>query len=140
MNPYAPAEWADPQRLWRAMQLGQACYLDVRTRAEFDAGHPLGAEHIALYEDETTGRRLQDTFVEQVRALRATLAASCVLVVACRTSARSGLALQVLRASGIEGLAHFPGGWAGGSDGWGRIAAVGWLASGLPTATCDANR
>ncbi len=138
MNTPAPAEWLEPLQLWRAMQLGQACYLDVRTSAEFIAGHPAGAAHVALYEDGAAGRRLQPEFVAHVRALRATLPPTCVIVVGCRTGARSGLALQVLRASAIAGLAHFPGGWAGGTDSWGRVTAVGWLASGLPTATSDA--
>ncbi len=127
----------DAESLWRAMTNGEAVLIDVRTEAEFAAGHPKGAVHVALYEDVQDRRALRPGFVEQVADVQGALDPGVILVISCRTGARSRQAVQVLRASGVAPVADFPGGWDGKTDSWGRVTALGWRGAGLPIATAE---
>jgi len=131
-----PAQSYDAPALWRAMQAAQAVMVDVRTRAEFSAGHAPGAIHVALYEDDVdhakNARTLRPDFVDRIQSLRHATPADRTLVMACRTGARSRQAVQVLRAYGVDNIGECPAGWDGRTDSWGRVTAVGWCDSGLP--------
>jgi rhodanese-related sulfurtransferase len=82
--------------------------LDVRTPAEYAAGHLPGAHNIS--HDELAAR-----FAEFVRA-----AGDREVVVYCRSGRRSALALQFLKDKGVGRLLHLQGDFAG------------WEASGRP--------
>jgi len=133
----AAEPYADPIALWRAMQSGQAQYVDVRTSAEFCDGHPPGAVLVPLYEMVRDKRCLAPDFIDRIRELRAATPGHTMLVLACQTGARSRQAMQVLTACGIRGIVEFPGGWRGRADSWGRVTAQGWLGAALPAAEGD---
>ncbi len=142
-----PVDWASPHAVWAAVSQGEATLVDIRTAAEFDAGHVPGALHVPLHtlvpaaaqrsassEGPPPPRRaLRSAFAADMQAVRG--ARSGWLVLMCRTGARSKQALQVLRALGLPAVAHLVGGWDGQVDAWGRHRAVGWRDSGLPTHT-----
>jgi phage shock protein E len=64
-------------------------FIDVRTRAEYDAGHVKGARHIAHTE---MARRF--TELERHRDQR--------ILLYCRSGRRSGIATRVLREQGFD--------------------------------------
>ena len=110
-------------------------YLDVRSVAEFTAGHPEGAINAPLLHSGAGGMTPNHDFVAVVEA---NFPSSAMLVVGCRTGGRSQRAAMLLEAAGFENLVEMRGGWAGESDGLGRIVEPGWMAIGLPTSTAAA--
>ena len=95
----------DPDSLAHKLRTGSVVLVDVRSRAEWDAGHIAGAEHIPLgYLPE----RL------------ASLPKSRPLVVQCQGGARSAIAASLLRARGFPQVINLAGGLAG------------WQAAGQP--------
>ena len=90
-----------------------ALILDVRTQAEFDAGHVPGAMNISHDELAT---RLDELDSAKDRAV----------VVYCRSGKRAGLASSVLLEAGYVNVLHLEGDMNA------------WNASGLPTETSGA--
>ncbi len=90
-----------------------ALILDVRTQAEFDAGHVPGAINISHDELAT---RLDELDSAKDRAV----------VVYCRSGKRAGLASSVLLEAGYVNVLHLEGDMNA------------WNASGLPTETSSA--
>jgi hydroxyacylglutathione hydrolase len=82
-----------------------AVILDVRSRAEWDAGHIPGAEHVAL-----------GSLPERLPGLPA----GRPLVVHCQGSSRAAIAASLLAANGIDDVVSLAGGFSE------------WSASGLP--------
>jgi phage shock protein E len=87
----APAAAATPQAA--AAPQGEVVYLDVRTPAEFAAGHVKGA---VLVPHDQVGARLAE--LEQYRDRD--------LVVYCRSGRRSAIAIDVLKANGFTRLTN----------------------------------
>lgn len=76
--------------------------LDVRSAAEFKAGHVPGAVNIPHHEIDTIYQLLQGADDKDV-------------VVYCRSGRRAGLVLEAMKAKGLEGLYHLEGdmnGWS----------------------------
>ncbi|MCO4761069.1 MAG: rhodanese-like domain-containing protein [Myxococcales bacterium] len=124
----------DPAKLWADMLQGVALYVDIRTLSEFAAGHPPGALHVPLYEDRAGKRVLQHNFISTLKALRDRTPHTTVLVLACRTGARSKQACALIAAYKLTNIIEFPGGWTGQVDAWGRRTAPGWRDASLPVA------
>ncbi|HTO72470.1 MAG TPA: rhodanese-like domain-containing protein, partial [Gemmatimonadales bacterium] len=82
--------------------------LDVRSRAEWDAGHLAGAEHIPLGD-----------LPEHL----AKFAPDRPLVVHCQGGSRSAIAVSLLQAAGHRSVANLPGGYGA------------WSTAGLPVVT-----
>lgn len=78
------------------LEAGTAGALDVRSRAEWDAGHIPGATHVPLGE-------LPDRLPE--------LARNRPLIVHCQGGARSAIAASLLRASGFPAVINLTGGF-----------------------------
>jgi rhodanese-related sulfurtransferase len=98
----------DPQELATRIAAGSAPrILDVRSRAEFEAGHVPGAIHIPFW---AVGWRAGE--------LRA--AVGDPIVVYCGHGPRAHLARAVLKSRGFRNLASLSGHWTG------------WRAVGLP--------
>ncbi len=134
-------ETITPQAAWQAMGAGDAIYIDVRTTAEFAAGHPEGAYHVPLMDaDPRTGApSFNSGFVQSVQALADTLGqkreqGQPMLVVGCKVGGRSRQACELLAMNGIDGLADCAAGWSGQRDGYGRPILPGWSLLGLPSA------
>jgi len=101
-----------------------AVFVDVRSRAEFAAGHPAGAINVPISEPDAFGQMSPNPVF--VPAMKAIIGATDRLVVCtCRSGARSARAAMMLEAAGFTDLVNVDGGWAGG-------AVPGWAASGLP--------
>ena len=84
---------------------GTVTVLDVRSRAEWDAGHLAAAQHIPLGD-----------LPEQL----ARFAPDRMLVVHCQGGGRSAIAVSLLQAAGHRAVANLPGGFGA------------WSAAGLP--------
>jgi rhodanese-related sulfurtransferase len=105
----APAPSIDQQSLLARLERADPdlVLLDVRTAAEFAAGHVPGARNIS---HDVLGDRLGELADARDREV----------VVYCRSGRRSALALELLRSAGFKRLAHLDGDW------------LGWEAAGRP--------
>ena len=106
-------------------------YVDVRTVAEFEAGHPAGAYNVPLLVDGPGGRVPNPAFLDAMQ--RTFPSPSAKLVVGCLAATRSTRAAELLAGAGYASLAIQIGGWAGATDPFGRVTTPGWKAAGLPT-------
>ncbi|HLK10569.1 MAG TPA: rhodanese-like domain-containing protein [Candidatus Binatia bacterium] len=109
----------------------QAVYLDVRTEAEFAAGHPVGARNVpvAVLDPQTGRPRLN---VEFVAVVARHVAPGTPLIVGCQSGVRSMRACDLLEAAGFTNLVNVRGGFGGAHDHTGRLVEPGWEAAGLP--------
>jgi hydroxyacylglutathione hydrolase len=78
------------------VQAGEVNVLDVRSKAEWNAGHIAGAHHVPLGD---------------LPAHAASLPSNAPLVVHCEGGARSAIAASVLAAAGQRDVIDLPGGF-----------------------------
>lgn len=106
-------------------------HLDVRTVAEYEAGHAAAAYNIPLMvHDPATGMMRPNTrFVEEVRAC---FPPGTPLLLSCRSGGRSARAAAMLLENGYTDVVDQRAGWDGERDMAGRIVTPGWLSEGLP--------
>jgi rhodanese-related sulfurtransferase len=105
-------------------------YVDVRSSAEFAAGHPPGAINVPLMEfDPRRGLTPNPRFLE---VMRAAFPKERAFVVGCASGGRSRQAQQTLVQDGYRDVGNMIGGYQGGPSPTGPV--LGWAASGLPTA------
>ena len=111
-----------------------AVYLDVRTEAEFEAGHPAGARNVPImFFDPGTGRPVANP--DFLSVVERNLPRMTKLVVGCQAGGRSQRACEVLAAAGYGDVANVRGGFGGAHDQSGRVVVPGWAAAGLPVET-----
>jgi rhodanese-related sulfurtransferase len=104
-----------------------ALFVDVRSRAEFAAGHPEGAVNVPISEPDAYGQMAPNPlFAQAMTALAGPK--ERLIVLTCRSGARSARGCQVMEANGFADTVNVDGGWAGG-------AVAGWAQSGLPGST-----
>lgn len=94
-----------PAEAARRLERGEVRVLDVRGRAEWEAGHIPGAENIP---------------VGMLRERLSEVPVGKPLVVQCQSGARSSIAASVLRAAGVHDVVNLEGGFGA------------WVARGLP--------
>jgi rhodanese-related sulfurtransferase len=99
-------------------------YLDVRSEAEFEAGHPPGALNVPI--NGATGPN-----PEFLPVVERALGKDAKLVVACQAGGRSKRAMAELAKAGFSQIVEMPAGFGGSRDAFGR-ALPGWGTSGLP--------
>lgn len=109
-------------------------YLDVRSRAEFDEGHPRGALHVAWLEPGPDGLQVNRGFLSAVQGV---LARDARIVVGCASGVRSLAAAALLVESGFLHVCEQRAGMAGVRDSFGRVREPGWRDAGLPVATAE---
>jgi rhodanese-related sulfurtransferase len=110
-----------------------AIYLDVRTEAEFAAGHPEGAINIPVAFMKGGQMQINPDFVEIVEKV---IPRETPLVVGCMAGGRSMRACEMLEAeAGYTDLTNVTGGFGGQRDQSGTIVVVGWAEAGLPVST-----
>jgi rhodanese-related sulfurtransferase len=103
----------------QAAQQEGACYIDVRSTAEFQSGRPAGAVNVPLLDnDEDTGQLMPNP--DFVRVMRANFPLDARLLIGCQSGGRSSRAAQILEAFGFTNVTNVAEGHAG------------WTASGLP--------
>ena len=108
-------------------------YLDVRTVAEFDAGHVPGAKNVPVMDRDPYGRmQLNPKFVEVVEA---NFGKDAPCITGCQKGGRSMKAAELLLSSGFTSVVDMRGGFGGETDPMGQITYLGWAPRGLPTTT-----
>jgi rhodanese-related sulfurtransferase len=103
-------------------------YLDVRTVAEFDTGHPAGAYNVPLLLSEGV---VNERFVDEVQRA---LGKPQKLVVSCASGVRSVQASALLCAAGFSHVVEQRAGMDGVRDAFGRVKEKGHRAEQLPVA------
>jgi hydroxyacylglutathione hydrolase len=95
-RPARPIEQLEPAELARRREQAEVAVLDVRTDAEWQAGHLAGAQHIPLA--ELSGR------LDEIPS-------GVPVVVHCQGGSRSSIAASLLRGHGVEEVANLAGGY-----------------------------
>jgi hydroxyacylglutathione hydrolase len=96
-RPVAATSRLDLRQTAEAVAAGRGAVLDVRSQAEWAAGHLPGAVNVPLGELEQR--------IEAVPPSRP-------LIVQCQTGARAAIAVSLLKARGLEDVFLYPGGFA----------------------------
>jgi rhodanese-related sulfurtransferase len=110
-----------------------AIYLDVRTEAEFAAGHPEGAINIPVVFLKGPGQmEVNPEFIEVAEKV---LPKDRKLVVGCMAGGRSQRACEMLEDAGFTDLTNVVGGFGGQRDASGAVVVPGWRQAGLPVST-----
>ena len=105
-------------------------YLDVRTEAEFTAGHPEGAINIpVIFFDPATRQPSPNPNFQAV--VESNIAKSVTLIVGCQAGGRSQRAAEIMDQAGYTDVTNMQGGFGGGQNPAGR-AVPGWRDAGLP--------
>jgi rhodanese-related sulfurtransferase len=94
-------------------------YLDVRTEAEFAAGHLPSAVNVPILYTSTEGMTMNQDFTKTV--VERFPDKDTHIIVGCKTGKRSELAYGLLQTEGYIHLIDFKGGYDA------------WVAAGLPT-------
>ena len=111
----------------------EALYLDVRTEAEFAAGHPGGAINIPVVFIKGPGQMQVNT--EFVDIAEKVIPRDRKLVVGCMAGGRSQRACEMLEEAGYTDLTNVVGGFGGQRDASGQVVVAGWRDAGLPVTT-----
>lgn len=107
-------------------------HVDVRTEAEYAAGHPAGALNVPVMLAGPGGMTPNPDFV---RVMSGLFAKDAKLVLGCRSGQRSMRAAEMLQAAGFSNVNDQRAGFAGPRDPMGRPIEPGWADSGLPVET-----
>ena len=107
-------------------------YVDVRTEAEFAAGHAEGAVNVPVAIAGPGGMQPNPDFLP---TMQANFPADAKLVLACKVGGRSARACGILENSGYGNLVNMDGGFLGRFDPMGQLIQPGWSQCGLPEST-----
>jgi rhodanese-related sulfurtransferase len=121
IKPVTPAEAAE------LMKQG-ALYVDVRSEAEFEQGHPEGALNVPLLKNAPGGMAPNPDFLQDMQAAFGPTEA---LVIGCKAGSRSRRAAEMLASAGFSNLSDQVAGYDAGRDAFGR-PLPGWSRSNLP--------
>ena len=113
-----------------------AVYLDVRTVAEFEAGHVPGALNVPIMvKDPVTGAMSPNA--EFLAVVTAVVPMTSRVFCGCATGPRSRHAGTVLLQHGYEEVFNVYAGFNGVVNPLGRVVEPGWAARGLPVESGD---
>lgn len=105
-------------------------YLDVRSVAEFEQGHPPNALNIPLmYFSPGLGMYPNEDFEKVVNA---NLPKDAYLIVGCKSGGRSAKACEIMAGLGYKNLTNVRGGFVGVMDQMGQVTEPGWSLLNLP--------
>lgn len=111
----------------------QVVYLDVRTVAEFTAGHPRGARNIPVVFFDAAHRPVPNP--DFLTVVEANIPKDTRIIVGCQAGMRSQRAAEILTQAGYTRVANMQGGFGGARDQTGRVVVPGWQECGLPVST-----
>jgi rhodanese-related sulfurtransferase len=103
-------------------------YVDVRTEAEFAAGHPAGAYNLPLALGTPPNMVVNPEFLA---VLKASFKKTSKLLFGCASGGRSSRACELAANAGFLALANMSGGFMGARTPLG-VVEKGWAACGLP--------
>lgn len=110
-------------------------YLDVRTVAEFEAGHVPGSWNIpVMTKSETGSMEKNPEFLSQVQAV---IPKNSRVIVGCRSGSRSKRAWKMMRSAGYQQISNMLGGFLGKRDSSGTTIHSGWKELGYKIETGD---
>ena len=104
-------------------------YLDVRTVAEFTAGHVPGSWNIPVLVVTESGRRVSNA--DFLAIAQAALPKNAKIIVGCRSGSRSKRAQGMMKSAGYAHLSNMLGGFVGKNN-W-----PGWSSLGYPIEAGD---
>ena len=106
-------------------------YVDVRSVAEFEGGHPDGSYNVPFMDVGPSGMVPNGDFVAMMGKA---FPKDAKLVIGCLSGGRSARACAALESAGFTGLADQRAGWGGAKDQFGQLTEPGWSGAGLPSA------
>ena len=124
-----PTPILSPEQALELMEDDGYAYLDVRTEAEFDGGHPAGGYNLPLRLRAGAGMVPNDAFLAVAKA---SFPLDAKLIVGCQMGGRSQAAVTLLRGAGFSDVRDQCAGWGGKKDAFGGTAELGWQGCGLP--------
>ncbi len=129
-----PVKQTTPPQAYRTLSSDPSViYLDVRTEAEFTAGHPEGAINIpVIFFDLATRQPSPNPNFQTV--VEANIAKGVTVIVGCQAGGRSQRAAELMQQAGYSDVTNMQGGFGGGQTPAGRTVA-GWRDAGLPIGT-----
>ncbi len=107
----------------RALMERGYVYVDVRSVAEFEAGHPEGAYNVPVTEPDF------------VAVMQRRFAPDAPIVVGCMAGGRSLKAAGLLLGAGFTDVVDQRAGWGGARNMFGAVTEPGWERAGLPSET-----
>jgi rhodanese-related sulfurtransferase len=115
----------------------EAIYLDVRSVAEFEQGHPIRAINIPLLHFYPgAGMVPNEEFAEVVEK---NLPKDAKLLVGCKSGGRSAKACEILSDLGYKDVTNVRQGYVGATNPMGQMVDPGWSLRNLPDcASCRA--
>jgi rhodanese-related sulfurtransferase len=122
-----------PEAYETLKQNPDALYLDVRTEAEFAAGHAAGAINIPVMVARGPGQMQMN--IDFVEVAEKVISKDRKLVVGCMSGGRSQRACDMLEEAGFTDLTNVVGGFGGQRDQSGKVVVAGWKDAGLPVTT-----
>ena len=105
-------------------------YIDVRSEAEFAAGHPEGARNVPLFHKDEWGRMTPNP--DFMRVVEALYPKDAPLLLGCAMGGRSARACGAMATAGWTDLSNVHGGFAGHPGGPDASSDPGWAGRGLP--------
>ena len=118
-----------PEEAFGMMEKEGYVYVDVRSVAEFGAGHPADAFNVPLLDMTPRGMAPNPDFMS---VMAKGFAKDAKLIVGCKSGGRSLHAVQLLEAAGYQDVVLQRCGYDGAPDPLGRFEP-GWKPKGLPT-------
>ncbi|NUP13848.1 MAG: rhodanese-like domain-containing protein [Polyangiaceae bacterium] len=118
-----------PEEAHRLMTEEGYIYVDVRTEAEWNAGHPVGAHNVPWAHAGPSGFVPNPEFLPVMQKL---YEKNCPMVVGCKSGGRSLKASQALIAAGYTAVIDQRAGFEGPRDSFGKLTEPGWSPQGLP--------
>lgn len=106
-------------------------YLDVRTPAEFEAGHVPGAINVSFADIDPASGQMQAR-PEFLGEVQAKFPRDSKFIVGCKSGGRSAYASEMLRSYGYANVLNMVGGFGGVTGRHGEIEEPGWSTLGYP--------
>jgi rhodanese-related sulfurtransferase len=123
----------------RKLQEQGSTYVDVRSQAEFQMGHAVGAVNVPLL-DRDPGSGQMTPNPDFMKVMQGSFSPDARLLIGCQVGGRSMRAAQMLETFGFTDVTNIKGGFGGMKDPTGRSIDPGWEESGLPVETDSAGR
>ena len=124
-----------PEEAQRLLTEEGYAYVDVRTEAEFAAGHPTGAFNVPFLLADARGMTPNPDFID---VFSKAFPKDRRIVVGCKSGGRSLKAAAALMERGYAAVVDQRAGFDGARNAFGQVVEPGWRDKGLPSETITA--